>query len=624
MIKFAKLSIITAVAGDRCTLLCDFDGPAVCTDGSWTKNGNICHKYLFRGNPENNDYCYHTIVTRESCPSNGTPVRVDDVARLIAHKKKLLGGGQNIGSTSTQQPVTTVKGSETRPSTFSFTTKTGGSSFWEKIERELVHRNEFSIDRELEMAKEIPKKVSSGGNWSDMKGPQFLMFANRNSEEPTSGFFVGLRAALLIANAIPGDADMLRDMASFCASAMKPHVESAIRSILAWDIPIRGSDESAIAQYSFMRNFGIFCPELTASPEVRALILHHKIIKHFLRDLRYQPDIYVEREKLFPQSVSEILNILKAHRFSLGIGSVYYAGENAFGDGVRKDWFGSFARKLMESGIFTMSPDGNRNTYMTDPPNEDNNLYEATGRFLALAVIHRRPLGITFPKWFFARLIHQEISVEDLKEQEPHIYQFLDLVMKAETDEELEMYSMDIDGEEVVPTLATRESVVKRRIKALISANLEMKFNMIREGFLGVIPHIFITGLLDANDLHNLLVGSLAIDVEDMIAHMEIRGGTVDSPQIVWLHRLLRSLTASELRQFVHLVTSSPNVPFEGFSGLNPRMNIDLHNDTAKLPKSSTCFNQLHLPKYRTEAELREKLLHAIANAEVPMHYAPL
>ncbi len=67
---------------DPCTALCQRDGPAICTGGSWNKNG-ICHAYLFRGDPARGDYCYHTGLTATTCPSSGTPVRIADAVRLL-------------------------------------------------------------------------------------------------------------------------------------------------------------------------------------------------------------------------------------------------------------------------------------------------------------------------------------------------------------------------------------------------------------------------------------------------------------------------------------------------------------------------------------------------------------
>jgi hypothetical protein len=79
-------SIASTVFADPCARLCEFDGPTVCTGGSYTKNGNTCHRYVYRGDPSLKDHCYHTAATKEVCPGGGAPVRPDDVDLLISDK----------------------------------------------------------------------------------------------------------------------------------------------------------------------------------------------------------------------------------------------------------------------------------------------------------------------------------------------------------------------------------------------------------------------------------------------------------------------------------------------------------------------------------------------------------
>jgi hypothetical protein len=82
--NFAILcAIVPIVLADPCTRLCEFDGPSVCTGGSYTKNGNTCHRYVYRGDPLFRDYCYHTAATKEVCPSGGASVRPDEVDLII-------------------------------------------------------------------------------------------------------------------------------------------------------------------------------------------------------------------------------------------------------------------------------------------------------------------------------------------------------------------------------------------------------------------------------------------------------------------------------------------------------------------------------------------------------------
>jgi hypothetical protein len=637
-----RISLLAGVIADKCTDLCQFDGPGVCTDGSWTKNGNICHKYVYRGNPKNMDYCYHTATTREQCPGNGAPVKVEDVDSLIIHKR---GPGRSttvepelpvpttsqvpILGTSDVEPMTPKKNSA---QTTTSTPDSSASSFWDELEKKLKrpgftfpeHEGVRTLSREI-------RKLGAEATWGRMKGPQLLEFV-QNAPYNFDTVDTAVVWLSMIANAATDRPNVdveafavqtgLRALFAFHAE----QIREKIRRDMTWSIvPFLqlGQILNIVDEHTFIRNIDKLCPEVLNSVDMRAFVLSRKLFARFAPSLTRYAHFAIDREDCFNQSRLQI-NAAVPTGLSIGVSNIQFRGENAFGDGVRKDWFSLVAKGLMLSGIFSMSLEGKRNTYLVEGLSDiDAGLYTTAGRFLALAVIHRRPLGITLPTWFFARILGKPITLEDIKDDEPHIFAMLDLILKAETDEQLEMYPMELDGQEVQTTLANREQGVQRRIRALIPASVESQFQRIRESFLSVIPAEYFDGLLSPREIRNLIVGTLDINIEDMIANMKYAGGHVNSPQIVWLHRLLRSLTAQQSRQFVHLVTSSSHVPFEGFAGLKPLMTIDIHNDTSKLPKSSTCFNQLHLPRYSTEEELRDKLLHAIANAEVPMFYAP-
>jgi hypothetical protein len=68
---------------DPCTLLCDHEGPAVCTRGSWAKNG-VCHGYYFVNHPSLLHHCYHTSESARACPDQEkTPLTVKDASDFL-------------------------------------------------------------------------------------------------------------------------------------------------------------------------------------------------------------------------------------------------------------------------------------------------------------------------------------------------------------------------------------------------------------------------------------------------------------------------------------------------------------------------------------------------------------
>jgi hypothetical protein len=78
--------VIPIVMADPCTDLCNRDGPAVCTKGSWTKPNGYCQNYLYRGDPANKDICYHTKETAATCPSSGTGVKASEAAEFLGNR----------------------------------------------------------------------------------------------------------------------------------------------------------------------------------------------------------------------------------------------------------------------------------------------------------------------------------------------------------------------------------------------------------------------------------------------------------------------------------------------------------------------------------------------------------
>lgn len=85
--RFSVCLLPVAVLADPCARLCELDGPVVCTNGSYTKEGSVCNGYFIRGDPSSLDYCYLSQATESSCPSSGKPLDALIAYKLIALKE---------------------------------------------------------------------------------------------------------------------------------------------------------------------------------------------------------------------------------------------------------------------------------------------------------------------------------------------------------------------------------------------------------------------------------------------------------------------------------------------------------------------------------------------------------
>ena len=124
------------------------------------------------------------------------------------------------------------------------------------------------------------------------------------------------------------------------------------------------------------------------------------------------------------------------------------------------------------------------------------------------------------------------------------------------------------------------------------------------------------------------------VDIPDLRKHTKYCGGYNDySPTVRDLWSVLAEFDRAERAAFLKFVTSCSKPPLGGFAHMHPAFTVQCvaadgnevpsvlaflgmgRRETHRLPTSSTCFNLLKLPNYRSRKQLREKLLYAIKGA---------
>lgn len=138
------------------------------------------------------------------------------------------------------------------------------------------------------------------------------------------------------------------------------------------------------------------------------------------------------------------------------------------------------------------------------------------------------------------------------------------------------------------------------------------------EGFHELIPAELVS-IFDAQELELLISGLPEIDLDDLRAHTEYHGGYKSTDlQIQFFWTALKSFSKEEKALFLQFVTGTSKVPLDGFKALRGSDGIRLFNIQKAyggkhlLPCAHTCFNQLDLPEYDSEDQMKEKLLIAI------------
>jgi len=146
---------------------------------------------------------------------------------------------------------------------------------------------------------------------------------------------------------------------------------------------------------------------------------------------------------------------------------------------------------------------------------------------------------------------------------------------------------------------------------------IRKQLNAFLEGFYDIIPKRLIS-IFNEQELELLVSGLPNIDIEDLKSNTEYHKYQLNSLQIQWFWRALRSFDQADRAKFLQFVTGTSKVPLQGFGaleGMNGVQKFQIHRDdrsTDRLPSAHTCFNQLDLPAYETYDKLRSYLLKAI------------
>jgi len=150
-----------------------------------------------------------------------------------------------------------------------------------------------------------------------------------------------------------------------------------------------------------------------------------------------------------------------------------------------------------------------------------------------------------------------------------------------------------------------------------MTAGIRGQIDAFLSGFYELVPAHLI-GIFSAPELELLICGLPDVSIEDLQANTEYHQYKVAEDTIRWLWEILHGFNRQEKASFLQFVTGTSKVPLGGFSnlqGMRGTQRFSIHRaygESGLLPSAHTCFNQLDLPVYNSQEDLRQKLLMAI------------
>jgi len=304
-----------------------------------------------------------------------------------------------------------------------------------------------------------------------------------------------------------------------------------------------------------------------------------------------------------------------------------------------KDWFLEVSRCLVDGnlGLF-IAVDGQDDVYRIDeravhlhPPDKLRAYYRFVGRVLGKAISDRHVIDVRLDRTILLHILGQKVDMEDVRGLDAHRYRGFKWMLDNDITNVLEetfSVSFDVLGEMVTVDLreggqaqavteSNKTEYVEHMVHFMAYGSVRQQVDALTQGVWDVVNlQILQQADLDADDLETLFVGTESIDVMAIEAVAKYTGGyTEETPVVRMFWKVFRAFDASSQRRLLRFVTGLHKVPFDGFDPPFTVMRSTHEGGVDSYPRSHTCFNQLALPEYTNQTDLREKIEFALENA---------
>eukprot|EP00735_Rhodelphis_limneticus_P006486 TRINITY_DN18901_c0_g1::TRINITY_DN18901_c0_g1_i1::g.1463::m.1463 TRINITY_DN18901_c0_g1::TRINITY_DN18901_c0_g1_i1::g.1463 ORF type:complete len:1157 (-),score=190.52,sp/Q08CZ0/UBE3B_XENTR/43.84/9e-136,HECT/PF00632.20/4.3e-79 TRINITY_DN18901_c0_g1_i1:33-3503(-) len=286
-------------------------------------------------------------------------------------------------------------------------------------------------------------------------------------------------------------------------------------------------------------------------------------------------------------------------------------------------------------------------------------LLRCAGVVVAKAVCEGFNVDVPFADFFLSKVLGHHNSFDELPSLDPDLYKNLLAVKNYDGDVQdlgltfsvtneifgkIETVNLLPGGPDV--TNLSRIQYIHMMAHYKLHTQIKDQSDAFISGFRAMVPTEPLLSF-SAPELRRIIAGDDAdFDVDDMRKHTQYLGGYHDKHQVIrWFWKIVKDFDSDDKKALLKFVTSCSKPPLSGFVHLNPPFSIRYvqegeqngdgpslldsvatffgrapRNDSQRLPTSSTCFNLLKLPAYKSKDTLKMKLkaaIHAQAGFEL-------
>ncbi|CAB4255115.1 similar to Saccharomyces cerevisiae YDR457W TOM1 E3 ubiquitin ligase of the hect-domain class [Maudiozyma barnettii] len=304
--------------------------------------------------------------------------------------------------------------------------------------------------------------------------------------------------------------------------------------------------------------------------------------------------------------------------------------------GLTREWYQVLSRQMFNPDYALFLPIASDKT--TFHPNRSSGInpehlsfFKFIGMIIAKSIRDQCYLDCHFSREVYKDILGKPVSLKDMESIDPDYYKSLVWILENDiTDIIEETYSLETEdygehkiidlvenGRNIPVTNDDKQKYVQKIIDYKLHKSVQEQMDNFLLGFYALIPKNLIS-IFDEQEIELLINGLPDIDVDDWKNNTNYVNFTVNSKEVGYFWRAVRSFDSEERAKLLQFVTGTSKVPLNGFKGLSGVGGVckfSIHRDygsTERLPSSHTCFNQLILPAYNSYDMLRRALQHAI------------
>lgn len=297
---------------------------------------------------------------------------------------------------------------------------------------------------------------------------------------------------------------------------------------------------------------------------------------------------------------------------------ISYKNEQGFdAGGLRRDWFTNVSQKIIESGVFIPTPNGN--TFTFNPNKYNGHIIEFTGKLIAFALSNNTNIPIRLSSWIWKFLLNEEITLDDINDYDSEIYRSLKWISENDPEQLNMTFTNSFDmplirnGDKIFLNESNKNEYIKLMIKDILIKSCNHSMHVLKSGFLKNANTNRLKMFLTSNDVKMIANGTDFINVEEWKKY------TIYSPdmsdEINKFFNIISLWPQDKLGKLLKFITGSSVVPAYGFNDYKNRggsISIRFMRNPNNLPVSHTCNNSIELPRNCAIDTLERKLLMAI------------